>query len=284
VLHVAAGVVRPLVLELRSPAPAPPVRAASSAGAVVASGHEGNGSYTGVRIAPRGPSRLVLGESYSRGWRASCGGRSLGPPALVDGFANGWRVGPGCREVSFRFAPQDAVDAGHWIGAAACALLVLLLVARRPRSKSRGTVPLSRVDSDLPVDDRLAPWPAGPAALAGLVAGVALGFVFAIRAGVVIAPAVALILWRGWSQRTLIAIAGGLLCIVVPVLYLLFPGTDRGGYDTDYATEHLGAHWVAVAAIVLLVVALARALSTATRASRGRASGRAAAPAGRGRP
>ena len=121
-------------------------------------------------------------------------------------------------------------------------------------------------------------------ALAGLAAGAALGFVFAIRAGVVIAPAVALILWRGWSPRTLITIAGGLLAVVVPAVYLLFPGHDRGGYDTDYATEHLGAHWVAVAALVLLLVALARTLSTAIRSSGGRAATGAVASEGRARP
>jgi hypothetical protein len=106
--------------------------------------------------------------------------------------------------------------------------------------------------------------------------GVLLGFVFAIRAGVAVAPAVALILWRGWSPRPLILTAGVLLAAVVPALYLIFPGSDRGGYDTDFAVEHLGAHWVAVAAVVLLVLALVRTLSTASRPTRGPE----AAPAG----
>jgi hypothetical protein len=105
--------------------------------------------------------------------------------------------------------------------------------------------------------------------MAGLVAGIVLGFVFAIRAGVVIAPAVALILWRGVSTRVLTAAAGALLVVVVPLLYVLFPGHDHGGYDTDFAVEQLGAHWGAVAAVVLLLLALGRTLSTASRPSEG---------------
>ena len=277
VLHTRPGTLRPYVLELRSPAPSP-AGAPSGAGAVVSTGHQGRGSYTGVRIAPRGPSRLVLGESYSRGWEARCDGRSLGRPAVVDGFANGWRVGPGCRRVSFRFAPQDAVDAGYWIGGAVCLVLVAIVLLRRPRRRPGAEPP-----PELPIDDRRLPWPVGAAALAGLAAGALLGFVFALRAGLVIAPVVALILWRGWSPRVLIAMAGGLLVVAVPILYLLFPGHDRGGYDTDYAVEHLGAHWVSVAALVFLLVALARTLSTAIRPSGGPAAERADGPAGRAR-
>jgi threonine/homoserine/homoserine lactone efflux protein len=158
---------------------------------------------------------------------------------------------------------RAALDRASGVVLIAPALLAVLLL-RRPRRRATAEPP-----PELPVDD--APRPRRPrdAVLIGLAAGVVLGFVFAIRAGVVIAPAVALILWRGWSPRTLIAAAGALLVVVVPVLYVLFPGDDRGGYDTDYAVEHLGAHWVAVAAVVLLAVALARTLSTATRRSEG---------------
>jgi hypothetical protein len=104
------------------------------------------------------------------------------------------------------------------------------------------------------------------------------GFVFALRAGALIGPAVAIVLWRGVGARVLLVTAGALLVAVVPALYLLFPAEDRGGYNTEYAQEHLGAHWVAVAAFVLLALALWRTLSTA-RARRGAPR---AAPAGAG--
>jgi hypothetical protein len=266
-LHAGSGLLRPYVLGLRSPPSAAAIPAASGghrapagaggwvavgpSGRVEAQGHQGRGSYTGVRVAPSGPSWLVLGESYNRGWRAECDGRSLGGPRVVDGFANGWRVGPECRRVEFHFAPQRAVDAGYWVGGLACLVLAAILLFRRPRRGEPVEPP-----PDLPVDDARRPWSLRSALLAGLAAGVLLGFAFALRAGVAIAPAVALILWRGWSPRALILAAGGLLAIVVPILYVLFPGRDRGGYDTEYAVEHLGAHWVTVAAVVLLVVAM----------------------------
>jgi hypothetical protein len=301
VLHTEPGVLRPYVLALRSPAPSPAPPPAP-AGTVIDPGHEGRGEYTGVKVAPRGPARLVLGESYSRGWRAECDGRSLGEPEVVDGFANGWRVDGRCRNVSFRFAPQTAVTAGHWFGAAVCALLLVILLLGAFRRRAQGFTPYrgnnpaldasGRASAGLPggagppwppvaVDDRPAAWPLRAAALAGLGAGVLLGFVFAIRAGVVIAPAVALILWRGVSPRALILAAGALLVVAVPVLYMAIPGDDRGGYDTEYAVEHIAAHWVTVAAVVLLVVALARTLSTASRPSRGRAPAPAGERAGR---
>jgi hypothetical protein len=269
-LHARTGLLRPLVLGLRSPAPAPGPAPATERGAVLSAGDAGRGEHTGVRVRVGEPSWLVLGESYSRGWRATCDGRSLGEPAVVDGFANGWRVEPGCRNVAFRFAPQRAVDAGYWIGGAACLALLALILFRRP-PRRRGEPEPEPEPEDLPLDDAPRPWPGRAAALAGLVAGGVLGFAFALRAGVVIAPAVALILWRGWTPRTLIVAAAGLLVVVVPALYLIIPGRDRGGYDTRYAVEHVAAHWVTVAAVVLLIVALWQTVSTASRASGGRA-------------
>jgi hypothetical protein len=91
---------------------------------------------------------------------------------------------------------------------------------------------------------------------------------------VAIAPAVALILWRGWSPRALVLAGAGLLAVVVPALYLIIPGRDRGGYDTRFAVEHIAAHWVTVAGVVLLLLALWQTISTATRAS-GRRAGAA---------
>lgn len=38
------------------------------------------------------PFWLVLGESINKGWTAKLDGISLGPPSLIDGFANGWYV------------------------------------------------------------------------------------------------------------------------------------------------------------------------------------------------
>jgi hypothetical protein len=80
---------------------------------------------------------------------------------------------------------------------------------------------------------------------------------------------VALLLWRGTGTRRLTLVAGGLLAIAVPLVYLIWPDSNRGGYNNDFANDHLGAHWVAVTAFILLTLALVRtlAVSRATRPS-----------------
>jgi hypothetical protein len=118
-----------------------------------------------------------------------------------------------------------------------------------------------------------------------VAAALAFGFVFALRAGVVIGPVTALALWRGINPRQMITIAGALLAIAVPAIYLIFPADDRGGYSPAYPTDRLGAHWVTVGAVVLLILALAQTLSRASRARSGRAAAAAPpAPAARSQP
>jgi arabinofuranan 3-O-arabinosyltransferase len=286
VLRLPAGVLRPLALRLRSPAPDAAAHAVPAPpGRVTDPGRMGRGNYNGVRVQVDSPGWLVLGESYDRGWHADCDGRSLGAPKVVDAFANGWRVAPGCHDVSFTFAPQRAVDWGYAIGALACLVLLALVVLRRRRAADDAAAAAAQgPPAPIEPDDR--PWrlPARQALLAGLAAAAVFGFAFALRAGVAIGPAVALAMWRGLSARAMITAAGALLAIVVPALYVLFPGTDRGGYDTAYPVQHLGAHWVAVAAVVLLVLALARTLSTASPSSRARRAAAADAPAARSAP
>ena len=158
---------------------------------------------------------------------------------------------------SFYFRPQRIATICYVVGALACLVLLLIVLLRRPLREPPVPSPPIRID------DRAWRQPVGRALVAGVVAGAAFGFVFALRAGVVAGPVVALILWRGISPRMLILTAGALLAVVVPALYILFPGTNHGGYDTEYAVEHLGAHWVAVGAFILLVVALARVLAGA---------------------
>jgi arabinofuranan 3-O-arabinosyltransferase len=263
-LHVAQTVVRPLLISLRSPAPDPLASAAQpvTTGAVTDSGRQANGSYTGVRVHVSAPSWLVLGESYDRGWQATCNGHSLGPPRVIDAFANGWRVNPGCTDVSIVFGPQSEVDAGYIVGALACALLALVLLFRRPLA-----VPAA-APRDLRVSEgfqRLSPV---RAIGVGVVCAAVFGFVFALRAGAVIGPAAALVLWRGLPARRAVLAAGALLVVVIPAVYLIFPGQNQGGYDLGYVSQHLGAHWVAVAALALLVLALARDLVTVARGPR----------------
>jgi arabinofuranan 3-O-arabinosyltransferase len=264
------------LLRLRSGAPNP-VTASPSPGRVVDTGEAHRASHDGVRLELHGPGLLVLGESYSDGWRAYCDGRSLGKPRVVDGYANAWPVRPPCTNVRFAFVPNAPV---HWVQLfSALACLVLLAVAlrhRRPaddvharhadpagadralgRMHQRGLTPSVR-GGGVPVRRAL---------VYGAVAAVVLGFCFSLRAAIPIFVGVALITHLGIRTRPLAFAAGALLTLVVPALYLLFPAEDKGGYNPGYAGEHIAAHWVAVAAYTLLAVALVQVLSRASRAS-----------------
>jgi hypothetical protein len=102
--------------------------------------------------------------------------------------------------------------------------------------------------------------PPEPSPLWALPAAVVFAFVFGITAGIVALPVIALVLWRGAGVTPMTLIAGALLAIVVPVLYLLGPGAGPGGNHYVYAAQHMAAHWVGVAAIGLLIGALWRTL------------------------
>jgi arabinofuranan 3-O-arabinosyltransferase len=72
-----------------------------------------------------GPFWLVLGESLNAGWDATGpGGRSLGPPQLIDGYANGWYVTPPRASfvVTLQFGPQRMVVPAIVVSGATLAL------------------------------------------------------------------------------------------------------------------------------------------------------------------
>jgi arabinofuranan 3-O-arabinosyltransferase len=223
-------------------------------GRVIDPGRDGRGARDGVRVAVDGPSWLVLGESYDAGWTARCDGRPLGKPVALQGYANAWPVQRGCRDVSFAFAPNRALLAGDVISIVACLALLALLVLRRPRVVP---APLAAL--------RAAParaWPLRTALAAGVVAGLVLGFVFALRAGAVLGPLTFLVLWRGVSARTLALLAGAVLLVVLPVLHVAV-GLPDEGYDTNYAVQRIAEHWLAVGAVCALGGALWLTLSPA---------------------
>jgi arabinofuranan 3-O-arabinosyltransferase len=255
-LSVDPGALAVDQLRLFSAAPQPRAAPVSS-GQVLDSGTAGRGSYRNVRVAISSPSWLVLGEGYDRGWRASCNGRSLGAPMPIDGYANGWRVSPGCRQVSFVFAPNRLAAVGYAISGLSAVVCVLLLAVqwwRRRRTAAR------RVDEPVARRwevHRLPPIAAWRAVALAVPAAVVFGFVFGVIPGLVGAVALAVILWRGIGAPALTLSAAGLLGIVVPVLYLVHPGSETGGNHFGYASQHLAAHYVGVAAVGLLAVALA---------------------------
>jgi hypothetical protein len=272
-LTVPDGTFRPYWLRLSSPAPRPLPRAAAP-GTVTDLGDAGRGRHDGVEVRLRAPALLVLGESFNRGWRAYCDGRSLGTPRPADGYANGWRAPADCRDVRFAFAAQLPVNVGYAISALACLLLLAFLLLRRPgpATVQETDSPHSAADSPLSADDSPHPMPLPRALALALPVAAAIGFVFALRSGAVAFPLVALILWRGIGARPL-ALAAGALLALEPAIYLVFLPSDRGGgYNFNYPLDLVGAHWVAVAALVLLAFSLWRRLNPSLKRSRGRST------------
>ncbi len=261
-LAVAPGALAVDDLRLYSPAPEP-VAVAASTGSVTNPGTAGRGSYDHVRVIVSAPSWLVLGEGYDRGWRASCDGRSLGAPTPIDGYANGWRVQPGCTEASFTFAPNRVALVGYAVSAATCLVcLVLIAVGWRRRRSVGGKGPERTTIAHTPTRSEASNTASAPARAltVAVAAAIVFGFVFGVVAGIVAVPVVALVLWRGIGARGLTLAAAALLGIVVPILYVVHPGDEAGGNHFGYAMGHLGAHYVAVAALGLLMLALWRSL------------------------
>jgi hypothetical protein len=245
---------------VRLTSPASASTPVTGGGRVIEPGRDGRGARDGVRVAVHGPSWLVLGESYDAGWTARCDGHSLGNPVALQGYANAWPVHRGCRDVSFAFAPNRALLGGDLISLVACLALLALLVLRRPRPGGASLAPLP--------DAPARAWPPRRALVAAVVAGLVLGFVFALRAGAVLAPLTFLVLWRGLSARTLALLAGGVLLVVLPVLHVAV-GLPDEGYDTNYAVQRIAEHWLAVGAVCALAGALWLTLSPALARRRG---------------
>ena len=88
---------------------------------------------TSAKLEVQGATRpfwLVLGESLNAGWEATWrGGRALGAPQLIDGYANGWYVSPQRSStfvVTLEFAPQGIVTPAVIASGATLALCLFL--------------------------------------------------------------------------------------------------------------------------------------------------------------
>lgn len=262
-------------VRLSSPAPRPP--AGGGTARVLDSGEGWNGSRDGVRLDLPGPAWLVLAESWSRGWNAMCSTaageeRDLGDPEPIDGFATGWRAPADCASARFEFRPQALATGSYLLSAAAVlimlAFLVLALLRHEAARRTERAALEETPDADPPI--RL-PW--RWALMAGVAAGLAGGFVFALRAGVVLAPLTVLALRAGIGVRRLL-VAAALLIAALPLVYLVFPARERGGNEFGYPDDLVGAHWLAVVAVLcllgaglLLAVRLRRASASGSRSS-----------------
>ena len=258
------AVARPDHLLLSSAAPRPAARAAVAPGRVVSvRGGGPSGAVKSARLASTGASWVVLEQSWSEGWRANCrerggGERDLGEPTPIDGYANGWRVSRDCAEVEFAFGPQRLALAGYAVSALGCVVLAAILLAALLRRRRRAAAPraaeeppgfLPSLGPDpvwrLPLRRAVAP------ALAIAVIG---GALFSLRMGAVMLPLSLLLMVLGVNVRRLALLAAAGLALL-PLIYLLFPAEDKGGYNFEFANNYTRAHYIAVLAMCCFAAA-----------------------------
>jgi arabinofuranan 3-O-arabinosyltransferase len=252
------------VLRMRSAAPQG-LPAERGGGTVVDPGELHNSSLEGARVDLSGPSWLVLGQSYSVGWKATCDGRDLGEPRPIGAFANGWLAPADCHAVSFEFAPQATARLGYLVSGLVCLALLAFVIAGALAGRRGAPAPEPARWPDL----RPGRMPLPAAAAVALVVSIPLALLLAKRTGVVIFPLLTLILWRGIGPRVLTAGAAVLLGLVVPIMYAVISPRNRGGYNFEYSIELMQAHWVGVGAFVLLLAACWRAVGTARASQAG---------------
>jgi hypothetical protein len=262
-------VMQPDHVVLTSPAPQP--LAAPATPILLSAGTAGQGSQEGIRPSVSAPSWLVLGESYSSGWRAWCRDaagheRALGAPIPINGFANGWRIDSTCVSARMAFAPQSTANLAYLISAVAGVLLLGVAlglrlpgrIRRRLGSRRPALAPLAQpargARTPLPVQERLITV-TPPAALAWAIGvGAVTGFVFALRFGAAVGPLTFVLLLSGISVRRLlrIAIVG---MISIPVLYVARPVHNYGGYSFYLSLHQIVAHWIGAGVVCALLAA-----------------------------
>ncbi len=223
--------------------PAPPVQVVGS-------------SRTSFRLEV-GPTAegywLVLGQSHNPGWRARAGGVDLGPPTLVQGYANGWYVPPGSsRSITLTWTPQRLVWIAIALSALALAGCLAVLTASWWRDRARHVA----APGDATVT--LVGWTApGHRPSAGLAIGLVVTFTAlgGPITGAVVAAATVM-LRRFPHHRRIVAVAPSVLMATVTAYVLALQVRWRlpAGFEwpTYFAATHQPA-WTAVGLLATVV-------------------------------
>ncbi|EIV93579.1 alpha-(1-_3)-arabinofuranosyltransferase family protein, partial [Frankia sp. QA3] len=239
---------------------------------------------------PGTPFWLVLGESLSRGWKATVNGADAGEPRLVDGYANGWRITPTAAAftVTLTWAPQQIVRYSLVLSAVTVVFFLALLLLTTRRSRRRvaaahaagAAVP----GPDLPTVEAWSIRPARvdrrTAAYAAVGAGLLATVLVSVSAGIVVALAtvIALLAPRGrWLTRV-----GPAVCLAVSALYVLEVQTRHSLPTNGDWVEAFGrvatVSWLAV--LLLATDQLVAVLQGRRRAAAGSPTQPLAGPSG----
>jgi arabinofuranan 3-O-arabinosyltransferase len=244
-----------------SPASLPDTVTSASAAPSVRVTQQDRTSMTVAVTGTGAPSWLVLGQSLSSGWKATGpGGRSLGPPQLIDGFANGWplpAIAAG-RTVVYHldWAPQNVIWAALTVSAAGIIVCALLAVwpprAERRSRRHAGPGPLPASWAGF-----LA-WPGRGWArgswrttlLSAVVWGLLTAAVSRPAIGAVAALAVAAGLSLRWG-RAAVRVSGALVLLYLPVYVVEQQVSHRYWPSIDWPGQLSSANDIAWAALAL---------------------------------
>jgi len=213
------------------------------------------------------PFWLVLGQSDNLGWHATADGKDLGPPTLVNGYANGWKVPAGSDiAIHAEWTPQKVVWSMIYASLAFVALALALVFwpRRRPAAADEldepGWIPLDqRPSMPLPLRwDRIrrytGPAPSLFAWIGTTLGALAFGFAFTGPVGAVILTAAAAVTLRVARSRPLLTIGAPALLVLTigwmagrQLFQELPPGFD---WPTYFEATQSPA-WIAVLALLL---------------------------------
>jgi arabinofuranan 3-O-arabinosyltransferase len=218
------------------------------------------------------PFWLVLGQSYSDGWAATVeGGSSLGPPTLIDGYANGWYIDPAEHgdelTVDLVWKPQRIIWAS--LGASVLGLLACVAALVFGRRRER---PVLVADADPPLLD----WPPFTQSASRFSQGVAVAAavglgVFAVLnlpPPAIAAPLVAVAVYTAFrwprGRDLLLTLAAGLLA-VTGLFYVVQQIRHRNPPDFIWPQQFDEVHVLGLLVIFLLAAEVVRSILVTRR-------------------
>ena len=203
---------------------------------------------------------LVLGEGFHEAWSASVDGRDLGPPQLVDGGFNGWRIDPSDEPVavSIEWTAQTPLTIALLLTVIAILGCVALAVLDRRRQVGRREPPVTlAIDEPAVAVARAVDRRRRVGRRRVLFVGPGWGLVAAVAAGVLVVVAGRPRL----AGAVTMAIVGLIGIVMVRVVQ-----TERPWPDAGWPSRFEWLHGLGLFAAVSLAVTLAVTDSAGSRA------------------